>query len=52
MIVLFTDFGLSGPYTGQVKAVLHQLSAGVPIVELLAVPQQYCPPRLRGGVGG
>ena len=25
MIVLFTDFGLSGPYTGQVKAVLHQL---------------------------
>ena len=22
MIVLFTDFGLSGPYTGQVKAVL------------------------------
>jgi S-adenosyl-L-methionine hydrolase (adenosine-forming) len=36
MIVLFTDFGLSGPYTGQVKAVLHQLSAGVPIVDLFA----------------
>ena len=24
MIVLFTDFGLHGPYTGQMKAVLHQ----------------------------
>jgi S-adenosyl-L-methionine hydrolase (adenosine-forming) len=36
MIVLFSDFGLSGPYTGQVKAVLHQLSAGVPIVDLFA----------------
>ena len=36
MIVLFTDFGLSGPYTGQVKAVLHQLSVGVPIVDLCA----------------
>ena len=24
MIVLFTDFGLQGPYTGQMKAVLHQ----------------------------
>jgi S-adenosyl-L-methionine hydrolase (adenosine-forming) len=36
MIVLFTDFGLSGPYTGQVKAVLHQLAAGVPIVDLFA----------------
>jgi S-adenosylmethionine hydrolase len=36
MIVLFTDFGLSGPYTGQVKAVLHQLSARVPIVDLFA----------------
>jgi hypothetical protein len=23
MIVLFTDFGLHGPYTGQMKAVLH-----------------------------
>jgi len=36
MIVLFTDFGLSGPYTGQVKAVLHQLSAGFPIIDLFA----------------
>src|SRR5271170_1270450 len=36
MIVLFTDFGLSGPYTGQVKAVLHQLTPGLPIVDLFA----------------
>ena len=36
MIVLFTDFGLSGPYTGQVKAVLHQLAPGLPIVDLFA----------------
>lgn len=28
MIVLFTDFGLHGPYTGQVKAVLHQMAPG------------------------
>jgi S-adenosylmethionine hydrolase len=36
MIVLFTDFGLAGPYTGQVKAVLHQLAPGVPVVDLFA----------------
>jgi S-adenosylmethionine hydrolase len=33
MIVLFTDFGLHGPYTGQVKAVLHQMAPGVPAIE-------------------
>ncbi len=36
MIVLFTDFGLEGPYTGQVKAVLYRTAPGVPIVELFA----------------
>jgi S-adenosylmethionine hydrolase len=36
MIVLFTDFGLEGPYTGQMKAVLHRDAPGVPIVDLLA----------------
>ena len=30
MIVLFTDFGLQGPYTGQMKAVLYQLAPAVP----------------------
>jgi S-adenosyl-L-methionine hydrolase (adenosine-forming) len=34
MIVLFTDFGLHGPYTGQMKAVLHQMVPGTSIVDL------------------
>jgi S-adenosylmethionine hydrolase len=36
MIVLFTDFGLDGPYTGQMKAVLHLMAPGIPIVDLFA----------------
>src|SRR5437660_11357155 len=36
MIVLFTDFGLAGPYTGQVNAVLHETAPGVPVVSLFA----------------
>jgi S-adenosylmethionine hydrolase len=36
MIVLFTDFGLSGPYTGQVKAVLHREAPGIPVIDLFA----------------
>ena len=36
MIVLFTDFGLQGPYTGQMKAVLHQMAPGVPLIDLFA----------------
>lgn len=36
MIVLFTDFGLAGPYTGQVKAVLQQQAPGVPVIDLFA----------------
>ena len=36
MIVLFTDFGLEGPYTGQVKAVLYQTAPTVPVIELFA----------------
>ena len=36
MIVLFTDFGLTGPYAGQVKAVLHQVAPQVPVVDLFA----------------
>jgi S-adenosylmethionine hydrolase len=36
MIVLFTDFGLSGPYTGQMKAVLHQFAPGIPVIDLFA----------------
>jgi len=36
MIVLFTDFGLAGPYTGQLKAVLYRDAPGVPVVDLFA----------------
>jgi len=36
MIVLFTDFGLEGPYTGQVKAVLYQTAPAVPVIDLFA----------------
>ena len=36
MIVLFTDFGLAGPYTGQVQAVLHQVAPDVPVISLFA----------------
>jgi S-adenosylmethionine hydrolase len=36
MIVLFTDFGLHGPYTGQMKAVLHAAAPNVPVVDLLS----------------
>jgi S-adenosylmethionine hydrolase len=36
LIVLFTDFGLDGPYTGQMKAVLHQMAPGIPVVDLFA----------------
>lgn len=36
MIVLLTDFGLHGPYTGQMKAVLQQIAPGIPVIDLFA----------------
>ncbi|MBI1775258.1 MAG: SAM-dependent chlorinase/fluorinase [Proteobacteria bacterium] len=36
MIVLFTDFGMEGPYTGQMKAVLLRLAPRVPVIDLFA----------------
>ncbi len=36
MIVLCTDFGLSGPYVGQVKAVLGRSAPGVSVIDLFA----------------
>ncbi len=36
MIALFTDFGLAGPYTGQVKAVLYREAPGVQVIDLFA----------------
>jgi S-adenosylmethionine hydrolase len=36
VIALFTDFGLEGPYLGQVQAVLHTQAPGIPVVNLMA----------------
>jgi S-adenosylmethionine hydrolase len=36
MIVLFTDFELQGPYTGQMKAVLYQMEPGIPAIDSFA----------------
>ncbi|MGE3932477.1 MAG: S-adenosyl-l-methionine hydroxide adenosyltransferase family protein [Rhodospirillaceae bacterium] len=35
MIVLFTDFGLAGPYVGQMRAVLAASAPGVPVIDLM-----------------
>lgn len=36
MIVLATDFGLEGPYIGQVKVVLARQAPSVPVIDLFA----------------
>jgi S-adenosylmethionine hydrolase len=36
MIVLFTDFGVDGPYLGQVQAVLCRQAPGVPVINLFS----------------
>ncbi len=36
MIALFTDFGLEGPYLGQVRMVLQREAPGVPVIDLFA----------------
>lgn len=36
MIVTFTDFGVAGPYLGQVRLALAREAPGVPVVDLLA----------------
>jgi S-adenosyl-L-methionine hydrolase (adenosine-forming) len=36
MLVLFTDFGLAGPYTGQMKSVLAREASGIPVIDLFA----------------
>jgi S-adenosylmethionine hydrolase len=36
MIVLFTDFGLEGPYIGQVRAVLQQQAPGIAVIPLFS----------------
>ncbi|MCG8325912.1 MAG: SAM-dependent chlorinase/fluorinase, partial [Thiotrichales bacterium] len=36
MILLFTDYGLEGPYTGQVETVLHTLAPQEKVINLMA----------------
>ena len=36
MIILFSDFGLHGPYVGQVKAVLNQLAPHQVVIDLFS----------------
>jgi S-adenosylmethionine hydrolase len=43
MIVLFTDFGVTGPYVGQLQAVLYREAPGIPIVELLSNAPTFDP---------
>lgn len=43
MIGLFTDFGLGGPYTGQVKAVLARRAPEVPVIDLFADAPAFRP---------
>jgi hypothetical protein len=41
MIILFTDYGVRGPYMGQLRRVLAQRAPGVPVIDLLAdAPRQ------------
>ena len=41
MIVLFTDFGVTGPYVGQMKAVLCQRAPTVPVIDLMHDAPNY-----------
>ena len=41
MIALFTDFGLNGPYVGQLHAVLAESAPGVPVIDLLHDVPRY-----------
>ncbi len=43
MIFLFSDFGLAGPYTGQVKAVLTRTAPGVPVIDLFVDAPAFDP---------
>jgi len=43
LIAVFTDFGLMGPYTGQMKAVLYHQAPGTPVVDLFADAPAFDP---------
>ena len=34
MLAIVSDFGVEGPYLGQVKAVLHEHAPGIPVIDL------------------
>ena len=43
MILLFTDFGAAGPYTGQVHAALAQLAPACRSIDLISDAPQFAP---------
>jgi len=43
MIILFTDYGLEGPYIGQVEAVIHQQAPGTRVINLFADVPRHKP---------
>lgn len=43
MILLFTDFGLSGPYMGEMRAVLLRKAPGAPVVDLMSDAPAFRP---------
>lgn len=43
MIVLFTDFGLAGPYVGQMHAVLTEQTPDVPVIDLMHDAPRFNP---------
>ncbi len=43
MIVVFTDFGWTGPYVGQMKAVLAALAPGAPVIDLMHDAPMFAP---------
>lgn len=43
MIVLFSDFGIKGPYIGQVQVVLQQQAPGVSVINLIADAPRFLP---------
>lgn len=43
MFVLYTDFGVAGPYLGQIKAVLYRDAPGIPIIDLCADSPSFDP---------
>jgi S-adenosyl-L-methionine hydrolase (adenosine-forming) len=43
VIVLCTDFGLAGPYVGQVKTVLARIAPGMPVIDLFADLPAFAP---------